>query len=143
MQSNVAQCFLHILFQISSICILFVFAVPRSCCLLRDETQGSSSVLFASFFPFFQKQHIDQDLSQEVAVRLYLDEGDATAAVDLTTPQTLKENLSVLKKDQGGNLPQFTEVRLYRFHLGALKCNLNCHSASSSVKDSCEIGNGK
>ncbi|XP_055494171.1 sentrin-specific protease 2-like [Leucoraja erinacea] len=74
---------------------------------ILENTGGKTALTIKALI---EKQHIDQDLSQEVAVRLYLDEGDATAAVDLTTPQTLKENLSVLKKDQGGNLPQFTET---------------------------------
>uniref|UniRef100_UPI00398EB149 LOW QUALITY PROTEIN: sentrin-specific protease 2 n=1 Tax=Pristiophorus japonicus TaxID=55135 RepID=UPI00398EB149 len=49
------------------------------------------------------EQHIERDLSDEVAARLYLDEGDAAA------PQILKENLSILTKEQRGDLPQFTE----------------------------------
>ncbi|XP_062907599.1 sentrin-specific protease 2-like [Mobula hypostoma] len=56
-----------------------------------------------------EKQHIEQDLSHEVAARLYLDEGNATAAVNVPASESLKENLSILTKEQRGDLPQFTE----------------------------------
>ncbi|XP_051877737.1 sentrin-specific protease 2-like isoform X2 [Pristis pectinata] len=56
-----------------------------------------------------EKQHIEQDLSREVAARLYLNDGDATAAVNVPTSEILKENLSTLTKEQRGNLPRFTE----------------------------------
>ncbi|XP_067892298.1 sentrin-specific protease 2-like [Heterodontus francisci] len=55
------------------------------------------------------EQHIERDLSDEVAARLYLDEGDATAAVKVPSSQILKENLSILSQEQRGDLPQFTE----------------------------------
>ncbi|XP_078259869.1 sentrin-specific protease 2-like [Rhinoraja longicauda] len=74
---------------------------------ILENTGGKAALTIKALI---EKQHIDQDLSQEVAARLYLNEGDATAAVNVTTPQTLKENLSILKKDQGGNLSQFTET---------------------------------
>ncbi|XP_078407762.1 sentrin-specific protease 2-like isoform X1 [Cetorhinus maximus] len=55
------------------------------------------------------EQNIERDLSDEVAARLYLDEGDATAPVNMPTCQILKENLSILSKEKRRDLPQFTE----------------------------------
>ncbi|XP_072340017.1 sentrin-specific protease 2-like isoform X2 [Scyliorhinus torazame] len=55
------------------------------------------------------EQNIERDLSDEVAARLYLDEGDAIASAKFQSSQILKENLNILSKEQRGDLPQFTE----------------------------------
>ncbi|XP_067844233.1 sentrin-specific protease 2-like isoform X2 [Heptranchias perlo] len=55
------------------------------------------------------EQHIEHDLSDEVATRLCLNERDAAAAVKVPASQILKENLSILAEKQRGDLPQFTE----------------------------------
>ncbi|XP_020366377.1 sentrin-specific protease 2-like isoform X1 [Rhincodon typus] len=55
------------------------------------------------------ERRIECDLSDEVAARLYLDEGDATGSVKMPPSQNLKENLSILSKEQRGDVPEFTE----------------------------------
>ncbi|XP_043549328.1 sentrin-specific protease 2-like isoform X1 [Chiloscyllium plagiosum] len=55
------------------------------------------------------EQHIECDLSDEVAARLYLDEGNATESVKMPPSQNVKENLSILSKERRADLPQFTE----------------------------------
>ncbi|XP_078084971.1 uncharacterized protein LOC144503857 isoform X4 [Mustelus asterias] len=72
-----------------------------------QTTRGSPT---ATMKEHIVEQNIERDLSDEVAARLYLDEGDATTSVKTQSSQNLKENLNILSKEQRGDLPRLTEV---------------------------------
>ncbi|XP_078084969.1 sentrin-specific protease 2-like isoform X3 [Mustelus asterias] len=83
-----------------------------------QTTRGSPT---ATMKEHIVEQNIERDLSDEVAARLYLDEGDATTSVKTQSSQNLKENLNILSKEQRGDLPRLTE-RMVEAVRKALDC---------------------